>query len=163
MCLRLIPFPRAAKRVWRRNETVGRSEKAKKTPKSFFMIFHGENSIKLIVLFFSESAFAVPHTTIEALNPIKDSLYCREGKLESFHLCTVKIFQLFSSLIEHTPPMRWETDHSKSSIQTGRCASLHTGCTSAQAHRFTGRMQSDAGGGRKIQLLENETLKRSTL
>lgn len=126
----LIPFSRIGKgRV-----EAEKGEKAREREKewrrklhSSFMIFFliMWKSMKLIVSFLdvnvSPSTNRQRKVTSATSNAIKNSFNCSEGKLENFHLENEKISKFFFLSQKNTPPVRWETDHSKSSSQTGRC------------------------------------------
>lgn len=114
-------------------------------------------SIKLIVLFLCASCNELFGAHFDAASAtssaIKYSLNVHWGKAENFHLENVKI-PFLSTLTKHTP-QRWETDHSKSSIQTGRCWSSASvalgkapwkfGALALAASKLTGRKWSEGG------------------
>lgn len=127
MSHRLIPFSRTGKSVLWLVSRPPTTRRRKNSTEFFYDFFMMGKSIILIVLFgfvecFSDERFWPLGSMIATLSAFKNSWNYRDGKLENFHLENVKIFQFsFLSHREHEPPVRWETDHSKSSIQTGRC------------------------------------------
>lgn len=127
----LVPLSRVAKRCCTKRaetrKTGQESEKERngKTPQLIYEFFMVGKSIKIIVLFHSANVarLGVVHldATTATLSAIKNLINYRIGKLEKFQLENVKISQFLFFFSHNTPPVRWETDHSKSSIQTGRC------------------------------------------
>lgn len=106
MSHRLIPFSLIEQTRQKRVENAGakrREREKRKTPQFFYDFFMMGKSIKIIVLFFSESdslgSIRRRNETIATFNTINNLLNFPNRKLENFHL---EKFSISFSLTEHT-------------------------------------------------------------